>query len=169
MNRENRLMKSVRYVLALGLALVLLMPGSAWCEVLKVVQPHQSLYPDPDFASTPLASVPVGAEVNVDTQAGDWYKVKYQGKVGWINLQAFERPQQAQPKFNLGNLLFGKPVKETSSDEVALAGKGFTPEVENAYRAKHPELQFARVDRIQTFTVPPAKLQAFIKEGDLKP
>jgi hypothetical protein len=167
-NRENRLRKSVSYVLALGLALVLLMPGSAWCEVLKVVQPHQSLYPDPDFASTPVASVPVGAEVNVETQAGDWYKVHYQGKVGWINLQAFQQPQ-ARPKFNLGNLLFGKPVKETSSDEVALAGKGFTPEVENAYRAKHPELHFAQVDRIEAFTVPPAKLQAFIKEGDLKP
>ena len=169
MNRENRLMKSVRYVLALGLALVLLMPGSAWCEVLKVVQPHQSLYPDPDFASTPLASVPVGAEVNVDTQAGDWYKVKYQGKVGWINLQAFERPQQAQPKFNLGNLLFGKPVKETSSDEVALAGKGFTPEVEASYRQKNPGMNYAMVDQVESYKVAPAQLQAFIREGGLNP
>jgi hypothetical protein len=158
----------VRYGLALGLALVLLIPGTGWGEVLKVTQPNQSLYPDPDFASTPVAPVPVGAEVNVESQAGDWYKVTYQDKTGWLNRQAVFQPA-ARPKFNLPGLLFGTPVKQTSSDEVALAGKGFTPEVENSYRTKHPEMNFAQVDRIESFRVAPAKLQAFIKEGDLKP
>jgi uncharacterized protein YgiM (DUF1202 family) len=162
------ILTSWRYLLALGLALVLLMPGTCWGEVLKVTQPNQSLYPEPDFASTPVASVPEGAEVNVETQAGDWYKVEYEGKAGWLNRQAFGKPQ-ASSGFSLPGLLTGKPVKETSSDEVALAGKGFTPEVENSYRSKHPEMNFAQVDKIESFTVPPAKLQAFIKEGDLKP
>lgn len=70
---------------------------------------------------------------------------------------------------NLPGLITGTPVKQTSSDEVALAGKGFTPEVETGYRAKHPEMNFAQVDKIETFKVDPATLQAFIKEGDLKP
>lgn len=70
---------------------------------------------------------------------------------------------------NLPGLLTGTPVKQTSSDEVALAGKGFTPEVETGYRSKHPEMDFAQVDKIETFKVDPATLQAFIKEGDLKP
>jgi hypothetical protein len=70
---------------------------------------------------------------------------------------------------NLSGLLTGTPVKETSSDEVALAGKGFTPEVESSYRAKHPEMNFAQVDRIESFKVDPATLQAFITEGELKP
>jgi uncharacterized protein YgiM (DUF1202 family) len=161
-------MTSCRYFLTLGLALTLLLPGTGWGEILKVAQPNQSLYPDPDFASTPVASVPEGTELNVETQAGDWYKVDYQGKAGWINRQAFGKPQ-ASSGFSLPGLLTGKPVKETSSDEVALAGKGFTPEVENSYRAKHPEMDFAQVDKIESITVPPAKLQAFIKEGDLKP
>jgi hypothetical protein len=160
---------SVPYLLALGLALLLLMPGTGWGEVLKVVQPNQALYPDPDFSDTPLATVPPGAEVNVVNQAGDWYKVQYQEKTGWINRQAFGRPQAARPKFNLPSLLFGTPVKQTSSDEVALAGKGFTPEVENSYRAQHPEMNFALVDRIETYKVAPARLQTFIKRGDLKP
>jgi hypothetical protein len=160
--------KSARYLLALGLALVVLMPGAGWGEVLKVSQPNQSLYPDPDFASTPVGSVPVGAEVNVERQAGDWYKVEYQGKTGWINRQAFPAPA-AGSKFSLGGLLTGTPVKQTSSDEVALAGKGFTPEVESGYRAKHPEMDFAQVDKVESFKVDSATLQAFIKEGDLKP
>jgi uncharacterized protein YgiM (DUF1202 family) len=169
-NRKYTYIKSVRYLLGLGLALVLLMPGTGWGEVLKVAQPNQSIYPDPDFSSTPVAPVPEGAEVNVETQAGDWYKVEYQGKTGWLNRQALGKPQAAAGTgFSLPGLLTGKPVKETSSDEVALAGKGFTPEVENSYRAKHPEMSFAQVDKIESITVPPAKLQTFIKEGDLKP
>jgi hypothetical protein len=161
-------MRLVRYALALGLALTLLLPGVGWGEVLKVTQPNQSIYPDPDFASTPVAPVPVGSEVNVERQAGDWYKVDYEGKTGWINRQALPAPS-AGSKFSLGGLLTGTPVKQTSSDEVALAGKGFTPEVESGYRNKHPEANFAQVDKVESFKVDGAKLQTFIKEGDLKP
>jgi hypothetical protein len=70
---------------------------------------------------------------------------------------------------NLPGLITGTPAKETKSDEVALAGKGFTPEVESSYRSKHPEMNFAQVDQIEGFKVDPASLQTFIKEGDLKP
>jgi len=60
-------------------------------------------------------------------------------------------------------------VKETSSDEVALAGKGFTPEVESSYKQKHPEAKYAEVDQVEAQQVAAAKLQAFITEGGLKP
>jgi hypothetical protein len=69
---------------------------------------------------------------------------------------------------NLPGLLTGSPVKETKSDEVALAGKGFTPEVESGYRSKHPEMNFGDVDKIENFKVDTTTLQAFIKEGDLR-
>jgi hypothetical protein len=78
-------------------------------------------------------------------------------------------PTAGWGQLTLPGLLTGTPVKQTSSDEVALAGKGFTPEVETGYRAKHPEMNFAQVDKIETFKVDPAALQTFIKEGDLKP
>jgi hypothetical protein len=160
--------KAAGLLVALGLALLVLGPGTGWAETLEVTQPNQYLYPDPDFAGTPMGAVPAGSRVQVIRQAGDWYKVNYQGMEGWLNRQAFPTPQAA-PKFSLPGLLFGAPVKETSSDEVALAGKGFTPEVESGYRQKHPELNFAQVDRVETFTVNPAKLDAFIKAGGLNP
>jgi hypothetical protein len=78
-------------------------------------------------------------------------------------------PIAAWGQLSLPGLLTGTPAKETSSDEVALAGKGFTPEVESGYRAKHPEMDFAQVDKVESFKVEPATLHAFIKEGDLKP
>jgi hypothetical protein len=78
-------------------------------------------------------------------------------------------PVAAWGQLSLPGLITGTPAKQTSSDEVALAGKGFTPEVESGYRAKHPEMDFAQVDKVESFGVNPATLQAFIKEGDLKP
>ena len=154
--------------LALALLALLLLPGIARGDTMKVTQANQSLYPDPDFAGTPIAPVPQGAEVTVQQQAGDWYKVEYQGKSGWLNRQAFPAPSTGS-KFNLPGMLFGAPVKETSSDEAALAGKGFTPEVESSYSQKHPEAKFAEVDKVEAYRVDPAKLQAFIQEGGLKP
>ena len=156
------------WFLALALLALLLLPGIARGETLKVTQPNQSLYPDPDFAGTPIAPVPAGAEVNVLQQTGDWYKVEYQGKSGWLNRQAFPAPAKGS-KFGLGAMLFGAPVKETSSDEAALAGKGFTPEVESSYKQKHPEMKFAEVDKVESYKVDAATLQTFIKEGGLKP
>jgi hypothetical protein len=159
--------KRAAWLAALGLALCLLGPGNCWAEVLKVTQPNQSMFTDPDFAGTPIAAVPEGTEVNVLHQAGDWYKVDFAGKEGWMHRQSFP---SAQPgKFNIGSLLFGAPAKEAKGDEVALAGKGFTPEVESSYRQKHPEANFAQVDRVEGNRVEPAKLQVFIKEGELKP
>jgi hypothetical protein len=147
---------------------LLLLPGLAMGDVMKVTQPNQSMYPDPDFAGTPIAPVPAGTEVNVLEQKGDWYKVEYQGKSGWVNRQAFPAAEKGS-KFNLPGMLFGAPVKEASADEAALAGKGFTPEVEASYKSKHPEMKFAEVDKVETYKVDPAKLQAFIKEGGLTP
>jgi uncharacterized protein YgiM (DUF1202 family) len=154
--------------LGLVLLALLLAPGIAMGETLKVTQPNQSLYPDPDFAGTPVASVPAGAEVNVLQQSGDWYKVEYQGQSGWLNRQAFPAPSTGS-KFSLPGMLFGAPVKETSSDEAALAGKGFTPEVESSYKQKHPEMKFAEVDKVESYKVDAATLQTFIKEGGLTP
>ena len=156
-----------RWLLTLGLALSLLGAGTGWAEVLKVSQVNQFLYADPDFAGTPVTPVAVGTEVTVLQQTGDWYKVEFEGKSGWMHRQAFPKPEAG--KFSLSGMLFGAPAKETKSDEAALASKGFTPEVESSYRQKHPEAQFAQVDRVEGNRVDPAKLQAFIREGELTP
>ncbi len=167
MRRPAFLKRPGLWLLALGLAVLVLGPGSGWGETLTVSQPNQSLYPAPDFASTPIAPVPAGSQVSVVSQSGDWYQVNFQGKTGWLPRQAF--PAAKGAKFNLPSVLFGGPVKETKSDEVALAGKGFTPEVESSYRQAHPEMKFAEVDQVEAFRVDGTKLQAFIREGGLNP
>ncbi len=155
------------WLVILGLAAILGGPGPAWGETMKVTLGSQSLYGEPNFSGTPIAPVPQGAEVQVVSRSGDWYRVEYQGNAGWMHRQAFTRAQA--PKLSLPGVLFGGGVKETKSDEVALAGKGFTPEVEAGYRQKHPDMNYGQVDQVEGFRVDDAKLQAFIKEGGLQP
>jgi hypothetical protein len=64
--------------------------------------------------------------------------------------------------------LFGGPSKPAGEDEVALAGKGFTPEIEEKYGETHPEVNYATVDEIESFTVGEDSLRKFIQEGGLK-
>jgi uncharacterized protein YgiM (DUF1202 family) len=153
---------------ALGLVALLLIPAPGWGETLKVSQPDQQLYAKPDFASSALGPMAVGSEVNVLEKSGDWYKVEYQGKSGYMHRLAFPQAQ-APSKFGLPGLLFGGPVKESKTDEVALAGKGFTPEVESSYKQKHPEMKFAQVDQVEAIKVDAALIQGFIQEGGLTP
>jgi Bacterial SH3 domain len=138
-------------------------PGLA--ETLKVERAGTQMYQAPNFGSTPLGSVPSGAEVAVMSRSGDWVQVNYQGKTGWVHKTAF--PQATGVK--MPGFLTGGPVRETKTDEVALAGKGFTPEVEAGYRQKNPSLNYASVDQVEKFQVNPTQLAAFIREGGLTP
>jgi uncharacterized protein YgiM (DUF1202 family) len=161
------LIKYRGWLLLLVLAALLCSPVLAGAETMKVTLENQSLYAEPSYAGTPITTVPAGTDVNVVSTSGDWYKVEYQGNTGWMHRGAFAQAQT--PKFNLPSMLFGGGVQQTKSDEVALAGKGFTPEVEASYRQKHPDMNFAQVDRVEGFKVDNAKLQAFIKAGGLTP
>jgi uncharacterized protein YgiM (DUF1202 family) len=143
--------------------LVGLNPGLA--ETLKVERAGTQMYQAPNFGSTTVGSVPSGAEVAVLSRSGDWVQVNYQGKTGWLHKTAF--PQATGVK--TPGFLTGGPVRETKSDEVALAGKGFTPEVEAGYRQKNPGLNYAQVDQVEQFQVNPTQLAAFIREGGLTP
>ena len=155
------------WLVVLSLAILLGGAVPAAAGAMKVSQANQSLHAEPNFSGTPIAAVPQGSEVNVVTISGDWYKVEYQGNTGWIHRQAFAEVKT--PKFSLPGLLFGGGVQQTKSDEVALAGKGFTPEVEASYRQKNPSLNYAQVDQVERFQVNPTQLAAFIKEGGLTP
>jgi len=53
-----------------------------------------------------------------------------------------------------------------SAREVALAGKGFNQEVENAYKSKG-KTNYADVDKVETISVNEADLKKFLEDGRL--
>lgn len=147
-----------------GLIVLVTAPGTGMAQSSRAVQSTQQLYAEPNFSAGSLGSVPQGSEVQILQQSGDWFQVQYQGQQGWLPQTAFP----AGKKFEMSNLLKGKAVQESKTDEVALAGKGFTPAIEADYRKNHPNLNFAQVDQVEKFEVSPAQLQTFQREGGLR-
>jgi len=54
-----------------------------------------------------------------------------------------------------------------SAKEVALAGKGFSQEVENSYKNQKNDLNYADVDKTEGITVNEEELKKFLEEGHL--
>jgi uncharacterized protein YgiM (DUF1202 family) len=156
----------ILWVLLLLLVGVLtgLTPGLA--ESLRVERANTQLYSSPNFGSASLGTVPSGAEVAVMSRSGDWVQVNYQGKTGWLHKTVF--PRAASPGLP-GGLLTSGPARETKSDEVAMAGKGFNSDVEAGYRQKNSGLNYASVDQLERFQVNPTQVAAFAREGGLTP
>jgi hypothetical protein len=55
-----------------------------------------------------------------------------------------------------------------SAKEVALAGKGFSQEVENSYNNQQENLNYADVDKTEAITVSEEDIKKFLEEGRLK-
>ena len=101
-----------------------------------------------------LAVVTLGETVTLISDNGRWSQVQYGNLTGWIQ----------------SNELTSRRITSSgsvglSATEVALAGKGFTPEQETEY--KRGGLDFSMVDFMERITIPSEDLLRFINEGRL--
>ena len=114
------------------------------------------------FLGTVTGAVAYGDRVTVNqTQAG-WCEVATDaGKTGWIHESALT-PKRVVLSAGANDARTG-----ASGQEVALAGKGFSKEVESEYKKQNPELDFTWVDWMGQQTVSNERLVAFLKQGNL--
>lgn len=123
-----------------------------------------------DIRATPSAlgrvvgSLGYTTVVDLIEESGSWCKVATKdGKVsGWIPVKSLA---QGRLKMDAGRDVTGG----ASSSETALAGRGFTEQVEREYRKKNPKVDFTWVDRMLTFKVSQDDLLAFLKQGGIDP
>lgn len=118
-----------------------------------------------DHMSKNVEVVVYGDKLKIVSKENDWFQVTTpSGKTGWIHASA-----TTTKKINIEK---DTKVSDKSSghDEVALAGKGFNKQVEQAYTKDNPSVAnaFKQVDQIEARNVPLAQLSAFIKQGQLK-
>ncbi|KWT91060.1 hypothetical protein [Candidatus Magnetominusculus xianensis] len=143
------------------IVILLLVPALVYSETMQVITKENAVRADCNFYSAVKAMVKYADTLEIVSTKGDWYMVKFGDKSGCIHKTALNKTAVALAKTEGG--------KHTASkDEVSLAGKGFNPQVEDAYKKKHPELDFDLVTKIEGFTVPAEKVAAFIKDGGLK-
>ena len=108
------------------------------------------------FAST-TGSLALGDEVSVLQVNGNWAEVRSvanTSKRGWTATS------------NLSTRRIVASGTGASASEIALAGKGFSQEVEDSYK-KQGNLNFDDVDRTEAITVSMEDLYAFVTEGRL--
>lgn len=118
-----------------------------------------------DHMSKNVEIVVYGDKLKVVSRENDWFQVTTpSGKSGWIHISA-----TTTKKIKLAK---DAQVGDDSAghEEVALAGKGFNKQVEQAYVQDNPEVAraFQQVNQIEARKVPLAQLSAFIKQGKLK-
>ena len=113
------------------------------------------------FLGTVVGTVAYGDRVTVNqTQAG-WCEVSIAGKTGWIHESALT-PKKVVLASGTTDARAG-----ASGEEVALAGKGFSKEVEAEYKKQNKNVDYTWVDWMGRQTVPSEQLVEFLKQGDL--
>jgi hypothetical protein len=115
----------------------------------------------PKFIGSTAGAVSRGEQLVVKEVNGDWYRVEGSSN-GWVH-----KSNVTEGKVQLSSTPGGQGGK-VNQEEVELAGRGFTPEVEKKYRDKNPNLDFSHVDRIEKTSIDPAELEAFVTEGKLQ-
>lgn len=106
------------------------------------------------FFSKDVGKVSLGDAVTLVREDGKWSQIRAGNVTGWVSSS---------------NLSSRRVVSSSSSaitaNEVALAGKGFSPAMETEY--KKSGLDFSLVDAMERTTVPAGDLLTFINEGRL--
>jgi len=130
-------------------------------EVAISVQ-NQSIYPMPAFYASPVEPVIYGTLASIDQIDGEWFRITTSlGKVGWIHRTSVTGAIQSTSG--------GTSASGTvTSDEIMLAGRGFSQDIEETYAGQHPELNFSTVNTMESsWTISPEELYQFLVEGNL--
>lgn len=148
----------------LWMGLVLLAAAGTSAATMSVQVKTGQIRATPSFLGTIVAPVAYGDRVDVVLEQGEWMKVSTtQGKEGWIHNSALTKKRivlQAGGKDVAG---------AASSDELALAGKGFNSEVEGEFKAANKDIDFTWVDRMEKWKVDIKEMQKFLEDGGVKP
>jgi len=149
-------------VVCVGCALAL-NAGATPASDLSVQVRKAEIRSSPSFLGTVVGSLDYADRVTPVEKKGDWTRISREGTtLGWVHNQSLT-PKRI--------VLKGGEVAKTgaSSDELALAGKGFTEEVEKEYKAHNTDIDFTPIDRMEKITIASEKLAKFLKTGDVQP
>ena len=106
------------------------------------------------FLANTLGTLQLGASVTVLQKTEKWIQVRTPTLTGWIAADSLSSKRVAASG------------RSASADEIALAGKGFTEEVEQAYQQEE-RVDFSSTDRMEAQKTPQNELLKFLSEGEL--
>jgi len=119
----------------------------------------------PSFLGKITAELSYGDRVAVIETKDPWLKVRAYAKnvEGWLHNSALTSKKIIlKPGAN-------DVAQAASSDELALAGKGFSQQVEGEFKTKNPQLDYTWVNRMEQMVVSQDQIEQFLKDGKLSP
>jgi hypothetical protein len=156
------MLKLAKWRLALMAAAVILFTSAALAGKLMSVQVKDGqVRATPSFLARIVANLHYGDPVAVVNTSGDWTEISFGSVRGWMHNSAL-----TSGKISLQSGDKNVPLA-ASKDELALAGKGFNEQVEAAFKAKNPKLDYTLINRMEAVHVSTDEMQRFLSEGGL--
>jgi hypothetical protein len=149
-------------VLALGLGLAAGAFAVGKSGVLRVQVKHGEVRASASPLGEVVGIADFGDNMVVLEEKGAWVKVTKPGLTGWMHSSALTKDEV---KIQGGQ---SDAQVKASSGEQALAGKGFTKEIESSFRDKNKNANFEWVDKMEEFKVTQQQSAIFAKDGCLK-
>jgi hypothetical protein len=118
----------------------------------------------PSFLGKIVTNLAYADQVTVKQENKDWYEVVPANKKtgGWVHVSALSKKEIVLKPGSRDR------ANAASSDELALAGKGFNQQVENDFKKKNKNADFTGVDRMEKIVISTKEMQSFLQEGGLK-
>lgn len=150
----------------IALVLMCLAAAGVWAasaKIMSVQMKVSELRSSPSGLGSVVATVKLGDRLTVLEEKGAWVRVSTdQGKIGWIPVASLTRKKV---KISSG----GADAKvAASSDEMSLATKGFTSQVEADFKNQHKEIDFTWVDKMIGMKNTTQEMKAFLEQGGVK-
>ncbi len=158
-----------RYI---SMMVCLMLLGSLWFGSTAVAQKtmnvqvkESQLRATPSHLGKVVARTTYGSPVTVLEERGAWKRVSLgSGKnQGWMHNTALTSKRIA---LKAGQSNVGTSV---TRDEIALAGKGFSEEVEAQYRKSNKNLDYTWINKMEAMKVSQDQMEDFISGGRLTP
>lgn len=115
----------------------------------------------PSFLGRILIVLPYGERLKTVKEQNSWVEVVVDDGTGWIHSSALSHKEVV---LTAGG---GTGKSGASSDEIALAGKGFNKEVEAQYKEEQ-DLDYTWVDRMEAYVILPQEAAEFLVQGELE-
>lgn len=158
----------LRKLLLFILCFIVLGTQAAWSAdagSMSVQVKQSQVRTAPSFLARIIGTLHYGDRVYVVSGQGTWTQVfmATAGIKGWVHTSALTRKKII---LKAG----AADVNETAtSDELALAGKGFNKKVEGEFKAKHQNLDYARIDQMEKVKASQRDIRKFLEEGAVSP
>lgn len=158
----------INKILFCTMAVIGLFAVSAWtAETTKTMSVQVKTTPlrdAPSFVGKATSTLSYGDRVETFATQGPWVKVNAPGDLtGWVHTSALSSKRIL--------LKSGQETARTkaSSDELALAGKGFNSDVEGEFKKQHRNIDFSWIDKMEKMRISSGETLSFLKEGGVTP